>query len=201
MRNRNIIRALRDVQLFGVALILASVVTFDNALNPSSAHFLEVTVNEPAWVAVIPCSFSPESEGECSMDGERKSKRIDERKRKAIDENSAGAAPTLQVALRRANKQNAALKVKLKSLEEKVTLLEDDKQFLRQSLSDALVIRKAVSGQSAQTNISGSDSSEDEDSSCEEEDSPGSESSSCPGKKEKRKENKDCRRKQITMMQ
>ncbi|KAL6478146.1 hypothetical protein MHYP_G00139810 [Metynnis hypsauchen] len=89
MRNRNIIRALRDVQLFGVALILASVVTFDNALNLSSAHFLEVTVNEPAWVAVIPCSFSPESEGECSMDGERKSKRIDERKRKAIDENSA----------------------------------------------------------------------------------------------------------------
>ena len=47
-----------------------------------------------------------------------------------------GAAPTLQAALRRANEENAALKVKVKSLEEKVTLLEDDKQFLRQSLSE-----------------------------------------------------------------
>ena len=53
MRNRNMIRVLRDVQLFGVAPVLASVVTFDNTLNPSSAHFLEVTepVNEPTWVA------------------------------------------------------------------------------------------------------------------------------------------------------
>ncbi|KAL7834771.1 hypothetical protein SRHO_G00290180 [Serrasalmus rhombeus] len=41
-----------------------------------------------------------------------------------------GAAPTLQAALRRANEENAALKVKVKSLEEKVTLLEDGKQFL-----------------------------------------------------------------------
>ena len=92
MKNRNIVRGLRDVQLFGVAPILASVVTFDNTLNPSSAHFLEVTepVNEPTWVAVIPYSFRPESKEECSMDGERKSKRINERKRKAIDENSAG---------------------------------------------------------------------------------------------------------------
>ncbi|KAL6480140.1 hypothetical protein MHYP_G00111730 [Metynnis hypsauchen] len=41
-------------------------------------------------------SFPPESEGECSMEGERKSKRIDERKRKAIDENSAAlSAQTL----------------------------------------------------------------------------------------------------------
>ncbi|KAL7870679.1 hypothetical protein SRHO_G00081760 [Serrasalmus rhombeus] len=137
MRNRNIIRVLRDVRLFGVAPILASLVTFDNTLNPSSAHFLEVTEpeNEPTWVAVIPCSFPLESKGECSMEGEQKSKRIDERKRKAIDENF-GAAPTLQAALRRANEENAALKVKVKSLEEKVTLLEDDEQFLRQSLSE-----------------------------------------------------------------
>ncbi|KAL7874291.1 hypothetical protein SRHO_G00052610 [Serrasalmus rhombeus] len=75
------------------------------------------------------------------------------------------AAPTLQAALRRAYEENAALKVKVKSLEEKVTLLEDDKQFLRQSLNEALVISKAVSGRSTQAHISGSDSSEDEDSS------------------------------------
>ncbi|KAL7851981.1 hypothetical protein SRHO_G00177660 [Serrasalmus rhombeus] len=104
MRTRNIIRALQGVQLSGVAPILASVVTFDNTLNPSSAHFLEVTEPgiEPTWGALIPGRF-PESGGESGMEGERKSKRIDERKRKAIDENSAGAAPTLQAAFRRAN--------------------------------------------------------------------------------------------------
>ncbi|KAL7868468.1 hypothetical protein SRHO_G00098520 [Serrasalmus rhombeus] len=105
--------------------------------SPNSAHLLEVTepVIEPTWVAIITCRF-PLSEGECIMEGERKSKRIDECKRKAIDGNSAGPAPTLQAALRRANEENAALKVKVKNLEDKVILLEDDKQFLRQSLSE-----------------------------------------------------------------
>ncbi|KAL7858899.1 hypothetical protein SRHO_G00140460 [Serrasalmus rhombeus] len=86
---------------------------------------------------------------------------------KKFKASTQGAAPTPQAALRRANEENAALKVK--SLEEKVTLLEDDKQFPRQSLSEALVIRKAASGGNTQAHISSSDSSEDEDSSYQQE--------------------------------
>ncbi|KAL7830343.1 hypothetical protein SRHO_G00314700 [Serrasalmus rhombeus] len=47
-------------------------VKIDNAaiLSHKRACCKQVTepVNEPTWVAVIPCSFPPESEGECSME-------------------------------------------------------------------------------------------------------------------------------------
>ncbi|XP_076876100.1 uncharacterized protein LOC143525725 isoform X1 [Brachyhypopomus gauderio] len=241
MRNRNIIRVLRDVQLFGLAPNLGSVVTWDNTLNPGSEHFLEVSepVNEPTWVVVIPCRYYPDSEEERSMEGERKSKRINEKKQRRLEEDSAetfedpqaldlvvlpegsqcpnlnaaspvleipgqrkiiktstqssmvkGAAPTLQAALRRANEENAVLKVKVKSLEEKVGLLENDKKFLQQRLSEALVMRKAASGQRPQSHVSISDSSEGEDSSSMEEDSTNSTSSSYQQKKREKEKKK-----------
>ncbi|KAG9273516.1 coiled-coil domain-containing protein 106-like [Astyanax mexicanus] len=215
MKRRNIIRVLRDVQLSGVAPKLASVVTWDNTRTPSSERFLEVTepVEEPTWVVVIPCCPRSESAEESVMEASEDAWPVDLTVSSEITEclnppaarpamenpapdkkskgSTQGAAPTLQAALRRANEEITTLKVKVGSLEEKVRLLEDDKHFLQQRLSDALVLRKTVTEQSPESDTSTSNGTEDVDSSYEEvESTDDSESSSCKRKKREARKNK-----------
>ncbi|ROI15919.1 hypothetical protein DPX16_23249 [Anabarilius grahami] len=102
---------------------------------------------------------------------ERRNPRKRARPQHLIDENdkeaSAPPAPTQQVSLIKLKEENSFLKSKIKVLEDKCRDLENERDFLRSSLTNALSTKEEMQGASSRPpqNVIGNPDSSDEDSS------------------------------------